>query len=84
MVLKMFSIRNFWVPFHVMKLHCHLLEVKKKQIDEKKLIIAPLNYMFRYLGDSWIARMRYKTNYICNKYLCKGKNIPQDVLGREC
>ena len=48
-------------------------------MDEKKLIIAPLNYMFRYLGDSWIARMRYKTNYICNKYLCKGKNIPQDV-----
>ena len=63
-----------------MKLHCHLLEVKKKQIDEKKLIIAPLNYMFRYLGDSWIVRMQYKTNYICNKYLCKGKNIPQDVF----
>ena len=80
MVLKMFSIRNFWVPFHVMKLHCHLLEVKKKQIDEKKLIIAPLNYMFRYLGDSWIARRQYKTSYICNKYLCKGKNIPQDVF----
>ena len=33
----MFSISNFWVPFHVMKLHCHLLEVKEKQIDEKKV-----------------------------------------------
>ena len=72
--------RNFWQSFHLMKLHCHLLEAKVKQIYEKKLIISPLNYMFRYLGDSWIARMQNKTNYICNKYLCKGKNIPQDVF----
>ena len=64
---------------------CHeialpFIRSKKETNWWKRLIIAPLNYMFRYLGDSWIARMPYKTNYICNKYLCKGKNIPQDVF----